>query len=124
MEDEDWHTPGAPGIAVFLNGAAIMVPDERGRRVRDDSFLVLMNGSGEAIPWRLPPERYGAWWRPSMDTVSGYVEDEEGESRGAAAGPEVGGTAGEEGGPIAAGGAVELEPRSLRVLRRVADPGS
>ncbi|MBW3555130.1 MAG: glycogen debranching enzyme, partial [Gemmatimonadetes bacterium] len=104
MADRDWDRPHCSSIGVFLNGIAIMVSDERGRRVRDDSFLVLMNASAECLEWRLPEPRYGERWVPCVNTATGYVEeDADGGQR------EHFGT----------GGAVRVEERSVVALRRV-----
>ncbi|HUG39400.1 MAG TPA: glycogen debranching protein GlgX [Longimicrobiales bacterium] len=104
MEDADWETGHASAIGVFLNGIGIMVPDERGRRVRDDSFLVLMNADGEALGWKLPEERYGQAWVVCLDTTDGTVEEHREQARGEEVGP---------------GRVVETEGRSVVVLRRV-----
>ena len=98
------HGAGQPMDSPFLNGIAIMVPDERGRRVRDDSFLLLLNASGVAIEWRLPESRYGREWTRCLDTGEGWVEGEapaDGESH-------------------AAGVVVEVPARTFVGLRRVA----
>ena len=51
MTDQDWTTWYARAMTVYLNGDAIAEPDEYGRRVVDDSFLVLINASGEDISY-------------------------------------------------------------------------
>jgi len=61
MSDEDWEAGFARSVALFLNGEAIPTPDARGRRVVDDSFLVLLHADGEPIEWTLPPAWEGAW---------------------------------------------------------------
>jgi glycogen operon protein len=53
----------------FLNGQAIPTPDRRGQRIRDDSFLVLINGDGEPAKFTLPSERYGEHWVMVIDTA-------------------------------------------------------
>ena len=58
MTDQDWTTWYARAMTVYLNGDAIAEPDEYGRRVVDDSFLVLINASGEDIDFTLPGEDY------------------------------------------------------------------
>ncbi len=44
MRDDEWNNSLARAVMVFLNGDAIIEPDERGQDVVDDSFLVLFNG--------------------------------------------------------------------------------
>ena len=43
------------GAAVYLNGQGIPDLDARGRRVRDDSFLMCFNAHHEPIEFTLPP---------------------------------------------------------------------
>ncbi|MEW6475492.1 MAG: glycogen debranching protein GlgX [Actinomycetota bacterium] len=43
MRDDDWRAGFAKAVGVFLNGEEIPDPDPRGRRIVDDSFLVLFN---------------------------------------------------------------------------------
>ena len=49
MTEQDWATWYARAMTVYLNGDAIAEPDEYGRQVVDDSFLILINASGENI---------------------------------------------------------------------------
>lgn len=69
MTDEDWGTWYARAMAVFLNGDAIHEPDERGQRIRDDSFLALFNASGEDIVFTLPGPDHSPRWRTVLDTA-------------------------------------------------------
>ncbi len=69
MADEDWHTWFARSVMIFLNGLAIREPDTRGRRIIDDSMLLLFNGDANPIDFVLPPEDYGALWKPVLDTA-------------------------------------------------------
>jgi glycogen operon protein len=69
MTDQDWDAGFTQAIGVFLNGEAIPTKDTRGRRVTDDSFLVLLNAHREPIKWRLP-ERWGRGWQLVTSTGS------------------------------------------------------
>jgi isoamylase len=66
MTKRDWET--AHVVGMFLNGEEIAAPDERGRRVIDDSFLLLFNGSHEDVDFRLPPGRFGQRWACELRT--------------------------------------------------------
>jgi glycogen operon protein len=68
MTDDDWHTGYAKSLMVFLNGEGITEPDPRGRRVRDDSFLLLINAYAEELGFRLPGGQYGQQWKAVLDT--------------------------------------------------------
>ena len=60
MTKRDWQDSHVVGM--FFNGEEIAPPDEQGRPVVDDSFLLLFNGSLEALDFRLPPTRFGRRW--------------------------------------------------------------
>ncbi|MEV0665112.1 glycogen debranching protein GlgX [Actinomadura luteofluorescens] len=69
MTDQDWNVGFAKSLGVFLNGDAITEPDPRGRRVRDDSFLLLVNAGSEPVEFTLPGAEYGERWEFSLDTA-------------------------------------------------------
>jgi glycogen operon protein len=98
MTDDDWHTGYAKSLAVFLNGDAITEPDPRGQRVRDDSFLLLINAHSEDISFTLPAAEFGERWEFSLDTAD---PDTVGHRK-----------------PVRAGDQVEVPSRSLIVLLR------
>jgi isoamylase len=98
MTDEDWNTGYAKSLGVFLNGDAITEPDPRGRRVRDDSFLLLINAHSEDISFTLPGSEFGERWEFALDTAHP---------------PSVG-----EREPVKARDRVEVPSRSLLVLLR------
>ena len=69
MGEADWQQATAGQVAIFLNGAAIPSPDERGEAVVDDSFLMLFNASHEEAHFTLPPEEWGKTWSTVFDTA-------------------------------------------------------
>ncbi|GAA2277042.1 glycogen debranching protein GlgX [Actinomadura luteofluorescens] len=76
MTDQDWNVGFAKSLGVFLNGDAITEPDPRGRRVRDDSFLLLVNAGSEPVEFTLPGAEYGERWEFALDTAEpGTVGD-------------------------------------------------
>ncbi|MEU9336880.1 glycogen debranching protein GlgX [Streptomyces sp. NPDC048290] len=98
MTEADWERPDAHTVGVFLNGDAIAEPDPRGRRVVDDSFLLLLNAYWEPVRYRLPDASFGDRWTALVDTA-----DPRGEP----------GRTGHK-----AGGGLTVEPRSLLLLSR------
>ncbi len=68
MTDEDWETAHARCIGLFLNGHAITGRDPQGRRIIDDSFLLLFNASDVDLNWRLPTQ-WGQAWEVVLDTA-------------------------------------------------------
>ncbi|MFJ8790668.1 glycogen debranching protein GlgX [Streptomyces sp. NPDC102462] len=70
MTDRDWQRSDAHSVGVFLNGDAIAERDPYGRRVIDDSFLLLLNGHWEPVDFRLPDATYGDHWTALIDTAT------------------------------------------------------
>jgi glycogen operon protein len=77
MAEKDWANATANVLGVFLNGHGIATPDDRGRRILDDSFYLMFNAHHEAKSFKLPPERWGKEWTLAMDTARGFVKDGE-----------------------------------------------
>jgi isoamylase len=67
MDDADWEAGFARSLQVFLNGEGIASPDDRGRKVVDDSFLVLFNAHDEPLTFTLPPATWGKRWQVALD---------------------------------------------------------
>ncbi|KAB2349626.1 glycogen debranching protein GlgX [Actinomadura rudentiformis] len=70
MTDDDWTVGFAKSLGVFLNGEAITEPDPRGRRITDDSFLLLINAHSEYVEFTLPGPEYGERWEYALDTAA------------------------------------------------------
>ncbi len=68
MDDADWETGYAKSVAVFLSGEGIPDRDERGMRVTDDWFLLVLNAHDQPIDWTLPSHGV-ARWRVVLDTT-------------------------------------------------------
>jgi isoamylase len=98
MGDGDWH--GERLLGMFLNGEEIETPDAQGRRIVDDSFLLLFNAEDEDRPFTLPTERFGETWTPMLRTDAPLGEGEDA--------------------PVRAGDVVDVVSRSLVLLRRSA----
>ncbi|MFE3638207.1 glycogen debranching protein GlgX [Streptomyces sp. NPDC059168] len=100
MTERDWHREDAYSMGVFLNGDAIAERDPHGRRVVDDSFLLLFNGYWEPVVFRLPDESFGERWTTLIDTADPDGIPDERERK--------------------AGTRLRVEPRSLVLLSRPA----
>ena len=104
MSDEDWQAGFAKSLGVFLNGAAIPTPNERGERIVDESFYIMFNAHHEPLDFTLPEAKWGDCWTEVLDTSAGA--DNLAEENDVA--------------KHAARGAVNVQPWSLRILRRTA----
>ena len=74
MEEEDWNSGFARSMMVFLNGDAIPEPDQAGRKITDDHFLLLFNAHSDKIDFHLPPKSFGSNWLVRLDTRAGTVD--------------------------------------------------
>jgi len=86
-----------------LDGEAITEPDQRGERIRDDSFLLLFNASEQDLEFAVPSARYGQAWEKELDTAA------PGSANAAAIKP---------------GDMLKVRNRSIQVLRRAVPAGS
>ncbi len=68
MSNDEWNHSHARCLGLFLAGDAINEYDERGRRIRDDNFILLLNSHHEDIPFVLPDEPAHARWEAVIDT--------------------------------------------------------
>jgi len=74
MAAADWQTGYAKALGVYLNGEAITEPDPRGRRVTDDSFLLLFNAGGDPVTFTVPGAEYATAWEVCVDTANPDVD--------------------------------------------------
>ena len=95
MTRRDWDNTESRAIGVFLNGEELRRETKDGEQVRDESFLLLFNAHFEDITFRLPARRFGAHWEVVLTT--GRFDGDR----------------------LAPGADVDVEMRSIAVLRRV-----
>jgi glycogen operon protein len=69
MRDQDWETPYARAMTVFLNGDALTEPGPHGEPVRDDSFLIMLSADREPLEFTVPGKRFGTRWAVVLDTA-------------------------------------------------------
>jgi glycogen operon protein len=103
MTDDQWESPHARALAMFLNGD-LVEHDRRGEPVVDDRFLVLLNGWHEPVSFTLPGPDHAGWWTVDIDTTTGTI-------------------GGEASAEVEAATTVEVEGRSVLVLRRPRNGG-
>ena len=72
MSDEEWASPLVRCLEMLLSGDTVDVLNFQGEPIRDETFLLLLNGYHEPIPFVLPGEE-NVEWELILDTV-----DEEG----------------------------------------------
>ncbi|HEX8118219.1 MAG TPA: hypothetical protein VF521_13170, partial [Pyrinomonadaceae bacterium] len=72
MTDNDWRNEQARSLAVRLAGDAIDEVDERGRRLTDDTLLLLLNAHHRGVSFTLPAHRAGDSWEQLLDTRESF----------------------------------------------------
>jgi glycogen operon protein len=97
MTEEDWKNAYTRCFGLRLAGDAIVELDEMGRRIVDDTFLVMLNAHHEPMGFVLPAHRRNVRWEPMLDT-----REPTGRRRTR---------------PYRGGQTYEMEARSLAVLR-------
>ena len=96
MRDEDWHEGGwMRTLGMMLPGDAPEIRNSRGRRVKDNDYLILLNAHHEAVEFKLPREVRRKRWFVAFDTARPDLEPHK---------------------ERASGAGVKLEGRSLIVL--------
>ena len=68
MTDVEWNQEFARCLGVLLSGEAVDEVDERGQRIQDDNFLLLMNAHHEPVPFILPSLATSSGWIAILDT--------------------------------------------------------
>jgi isoamylase len=68
MTDEEWAAGWQRTLGMRLDGDALEVLDDRGRRMKDDTFLLLLNAHHEPVPFMLPAFVSDAAWTVVVDT--------------------------------------------------------
>jgi glycogen operon protein len=68
MSEEEWRDPSVHCLGMFLAGQGLDETDERGRKLGDENFLVLLNAHHEDVAFTLPSFHPGFRWSAWMDT--------------------------------------------------------
>ncbi|MDO8836351.1 MAG: glycogen debranching protein GlgX, partial [Vicinamibacterales bacterium] len=69
LADARWHAPDTHTLGVLLVGDAIDEVTPRGEPIHDDTLLLLMNASDEAVSFVLPPAGTARAWLLELDTA-------------------------------------------------------
>ncbi len=75
MSADHWNADYAKSMAVYLNGRGIQEPDPHGRRIIDDSFILLFNAHDGSIDFSLPSYEWGARWIKVLDTTQADLQE-------------------------------------------------
>ncbi len=73
MTQKDWSGDDC-ALGLFLNGDAIPDLGPQGQEIKDDSFLLLFNASGDDREFMLPRKYMGAGWALELSTAEPLAE--------------------------------------------------
>ena len=68
MTDNEWSMYHARCLGLLLHGDAIEEHDERGSRIHDDTYLLLLNANAKPVAFRMPGHVGIARWCVEIDT--------------------------------------------------------
>jgi isoamylase len=68
MTEEDWRNESLRSLGIRFAGDAIDEVDERGRRITDDTLLLLLNAHDKQVSFILPAHRREVRWELMLDT--------------------------------------------------------
>lgn len=74
MSEEHWNTHFAKTLSVFLFGKGIHALGPKGEQITDDSFYLIFNAHHDALPFKLPSEKFGKTWTKVIDTSNSKIE--------------------------------------------------
>lgn len=74
MSEEHWNTHFAKTLGVFLFGKGIHALGPKGEQITDDSFYLIFNAHHDALPFKLPSEKFGKTWTKVIDTSNNKIE--------------------------------------------------
>jgi glycogen operon protein len=74
MTEDDWHAADAHALGMLIAGEAADETDERGRPVRGDTMLMLLNAGDEAVEFRVPVINGNGRWVVLVDTHAGNAQ--------------------------------------------------
>jgi len=69
IDEAEWRDVTLQGFGFRLCGVAMDDVNERGEPITDDTLLVLLNASAEAVPFTLPDAHPGSRWEVVVDTA-------------------------------------------------------
>jgi len=69
MTESEWRDPTINCVGMALSGQGLQETDERGRKLGDENFLILLNAHHEDVAFSLPTYHIDGRWTAWMDTA-------------------------------------------------------
>jgi glycogen operon protein len=76
MTDMAWNAPSTRSLGVLMVGNVLDEVDERGRQLRGDTLLILLNAHQEEVTFALPAASEGTVWMRLFDTIAPRVDEQ------------------------------------------------
>jgi glycogen operon protein len=76
MTDAEWHNSSGHSLGMLIRGAAADEIDERGRPIKGDTLLMIVNNAEAGEHWMLPQLEVPGQWVLTVDTDRPTVTDE------------------------------------------------
>jgi isoamylase len=96
--DDDWSSPAARTVGMYLSGRGIRTRGSRGERIVDDSFLLALHAGDDDAQFRLPGPPWASAYTLELDTAQPQLPP---------------------GGHVDVSAALTMPPRSALLLRAI-----
>lgn len=77
MSDEHWNSTIARSLSIYLSGYGLDSFTERGERIIDDTFLLMINSDDKEVIFTLPDMNWGKSWYKILDTSSNFFDPDD-----------------------------------------------
>ena len=96
MKDSEWNSSYVRSLGMMLNGQAMEEYDERGKRIKDAVYLLLVNSYWESVTFAIPKKQEHWKWEILVDTFDPEAMEKESQVEKT----------------------IDLQPRSFMLLRK------
>jgi len=77
MSNEHWNSSIAKSFSIYLSGDDLDSYTERGERINDDSFLLMINSNENEMIFTLPEKNWGKSWLKILETSDNFFDPDE-----------------------------------------------
>jgi glycogen operon protein len=77
MSDEHWNTTYAKSLSIYLSGDDLNSYTERGEKLLDDTFYIMINSDEHSVIFTLPEQNWGNVWYKILDSADCFFEPTE-----------------------------------------------
>jgi isoamylase len=77
MSEEHWNSSIAKSLTIYLSGYGLDSLTERGERIVDDTFLLMINSAETKVIFTFPDQNWGKSWIKIMETSDNFFNPED-----------------------------------------------